>query len=112
VDNILQLPCTPGGNCNATQMSQFYAFEAGLKAAVLSTLVASNGTFGAFLESCFQHGVTCSDADWFLVAINGTSQADTFANWYAGNTTGHTVGVDVPWPGDDTCQANAQHGWC
>jgi hypothetical protein len=99
-------------NCNTAQMAQFTAFEAGLKTSVIQAVAASEGAFGAFLESCFQHGVTCSDQDWFDVAINGTSQADTFANWYLGGGNGVTFAVDAPWPGDSTCQASAQHGWC
>lgn len=134
VGNILALPCSPntGGqartgmpvlrDCNATEMSALQGYATATVQRVQAALagkaaraaaagfVASDAVYGT---SCFQHGATCSDEDWMVQRIAGHSAADIAWNWYITPNVGKQTQVwDVPFPGDASCQYQAQHGWC
>ena len=54
-----------------------------------------------FIDSCFQHGVTCRAADWYDIRIGGRSANNTFFSWYTGGSPASAQ--DAPWPSDASC---------
>lgn len=107
--NVLALPCTPGGTCNAAQDASFAAFQDVLRGLLTTASAAAPPGDALYLTGCLQHGQTCSDGDWFTQARPGGSpQAAAFAAWYGG---GQGSQVGPAWPAAQACYVGA-HGWC
>ena len=58
---------------------------------------------GAFLDSCLAHCQSLDNHSWNKVKIGGQSAAQTFANWYFGETGGKVKEMDCPYPCNDSC---------
>lgn len=140
VGNILALPCTPDivtvasaasssaraagvvpplSSCNASETAALQGYASAtierMVAAFQAKALRSPGSInpdGVYMTSCFQHGATCSDQDWLLQNINGASAGDVVAAWYTDPEQKGVFVQDQPFPGDNTCQYSATHGWC
>jgi hypothetical protein len=92
---------------NATQSRVLYALNG---KAARARSAGSSATDGAYLTSCFQHGATCSDPDWFSQQVDGTNANVTAWRWYSSGDA--LLAIDSAFPSDATCQYSAPHGWC
>ncbi|KAH3766799.1 Elongator complex protein 3 [Pelomyxa schiedti] len=72
VENLLKLGCDPISlNCNSDQLDAFAVFEDALSQSIQQVVQQNTDTFSLFLTSCYQHGQTCSDPDWYDPSIKG-----------------------------------------
>lgn len=105
--------CTPAeltalsAYANATQSRVLDALNDKAARARASGYLATDG---AYLTSCFQHGATCSDPDWFSQEVEGANANVTAWRWYSSGVA--SLAIDSAFPSDATCQYSAPHGWC
>jgi hypothetical protein len=105
--NVMGLPCNPGGcGGNATLEAEVEAYLHTFRLSMISALapVISSQRHGGFLQSCFVHVVEDIDGSWASVKIGGQTQAQTFAAWWNGQTSGASrIEVDGDWGTNPTC---------
>lgn len=116
---ILGLGCVPPlGNCNATQTAALYSYATALHGNISAAVAAFGSRDGYFLHGCYQHESSCRDPDWMRIFVSSAAQTPntSFSAWYTAATpppmSVYRV-VDVPWPGDTSCQPYGYvHGGC
>ena len=107
------IKCHLGSTCDADETKAIQNFHQQL----LSNIVTAEAPFGSrdghFFTSCYQHEESCRASDWFGITIGGGTMNSTLTEWYlSGVGAASTRRVDVPWPGDATCQERVVHGSC
>jgi hypothetical protein len=100
IKNTLELGCNPP-QCTPEQMKQLEKFFEEFKSAAQP--IMSSSTNGAFLDSCFKHCQSLSDASWNGIKVGGQTAAETFGNWYYQRTAGEGKEIDCDYPCNTSC---------
>lgn len=106
------LTCNPYSTCNAQQLAAIKQYAGDLQAAILAVIVPSRDSY--FFTSCYQHEETCRARDWYGITVAGATMNSTLHNFWLNGVGAESRRIDVPWPGDASCQAQggAPHGAC
>jgi hypothetical protein len=100
LQNILQIKCIPP-KCTPQEMEHLEKFFEEFKSAAQP--IMSSSTNGAFLDSCFKHCQSLSDASWNGIKVGGQTAAETFGNWYYQRTAGKGKEIDCAYPCNTSC---------
>ena len=102
LEQTIQLTCIPPG-CSDAQTQLFLSYKREFDNAVQPVLT-SPPTNGYFLESCYIHcHIVENDDAWSRYAINSTTIAQSFGDWYFNRSTETTRLKDCDWPCNPTC---------
>ena len=96
------VPASGGAECSDEDEAFFESYKTEFDREIVPVL-SSPPTNGYFLESCLVHCHTVDNDDvWSVYAINGTTIAQSFGDWYF-ERNGNTRLQDCDWPCNPTC---------